>query len=322
MGKEKFMKKTFKKIGKIALIALSSVVGLVLLALGGLNVTKFIIYDDYYEIEDAVCKNPGLSDGFVCQGIGASEGNDVILVSGYMKDDSASRVYVTTTDNEARYVLLHKNGKAFTGHAGGIATANGSVYIASGSRIYTLSLTELLSAENGSAIEIGEGVKVNNEASFVYTDDTYLYVGEFHDGGAYVIEGHENQTKEGIHYAICSKYALSDLTTPVAVYSIRNKVQGICFTPNGKVVMSTSYGLTDSVYYVYNLVDATDSGKTFDGAPLYYLDVLETEVKGPAMAEGLDYYDGKIITLTESASDKYIFGKFFNARHIVSLDLA
>ena len=315
------MKKILRKIAKIALIALSSIVGLVLLALGGLNVAKFIIYDDYYEIEDAVCKNPGLSDGFVCQGIAASESNGVILVSGYMNDGSASRVYVTTTDNEARYVLLHKNGESFTGHAGGIATANGRVYIASGKRIYTLSLTELLTADKGDVIEIGEGIKVNNSASFVYTDDKFLYVGEFHDGGAYTIVGHENQTSEGMHYAICTKYALHDLTTPVAVYSIRNKVQGICFTPTGKVVMSTSYGLASSVYYVYDLTKSTYSGKTFDGAPLYYIDRLEKTLEGPAMAEGLDYYEGKIITLTESASNKYVFGKFFNARHIVSLDL-
>ena len=316
------MKKIFRKIAKIALIALSSIIGLVLLALGGLNVAKFIIYDEYYEIEESVCKNPGLGDGFVCQGIGASEGNGVILVSGYMKDNSASRVYITTTDNEAYYVKLHKNGKSFTGHAGGIATANGLVYIASGSRIYTIPLNDFLTAENGDIIEIGEGVKVNNEASFVYTDDKYLYVGEFHDGGAYVIEGHENQTSEGMHYAICTKYALRDLTTPVTVYSIRNKVQGICFTPTGKVVMSTSYGLTSSVYYVYDLTKSTYSDKTFDGAPLYYIDRLEKTLEGPAMAEGLDYYEGKIITLTESASNKYLFGKFFNARHIVSLDLA
>ena len=37
------------------------------------------------------------------------------------------------------------------------------------------------------------------------------------------------------------------------------------------------------------------------------------------MAEGLDYLDGEVITLTESASNKYIFGKFFFANKIVSL---
>jgi len=155
----------------------------------------------------------------------------------------------------------------------------------------------------------------------VYTDEEYLYVGEFHDGGKYVIENHEHETAEGTHYALCTKYELSDLTTPIAVYTLRNNVQGICFTPEGKVVLSTSYGLTDTVYYVYSLDNATDSGKYFDGAPVYYLDNLEKEIHGPAMGEDLDYFDGKIITLTESASAKYIFGRFFGATKIVALEI-
>lgn len=313
------MKRIFKKVGIICGIVVGSIVGLVLVALGALNVAKFIIYDEYYDIEESVCKNPGLSDGFVCQGICATD-DGFILVSGYMKDDSPSRVYVTTEENESRYVRLTKNGESFTGHAGGIATAQGNVYIASDDSVFTVALETFINAKNGDTVEIGSGVKVNNSASYAYSDGEFLYVGEFHDGGKYNIVGHENQTKEGTHYAICSKYALSDLTKPVKVYSVRNKVQGICFTPDGKVVMSTSYGLAPSYYYVYNEADATDSGKTFDGAPLYYLDTLVDDVKGPAMAEGLAYYDGDVITLTESASDKYLFGKFFNARHIVSLD--
>ena len=314
------MKKILKITGKILLITICSLLAVVLLVLGGLNVAKFFIYNDYYAIEETLCKNPGLGDGFVCQGIAAAESEGVIIVSGYMKDDTASRLYVTTLDNESYYVELKKGGEDFTGHAGGVATSGGNVYIANGKKIYTVSLNDILSAENGDSIDVGSGVKVNNSASFVYTDDTYLYVGEFHDGGKYNVEGHENETAEGTHYAICSKYALDDLTTPVKVYSIRNKVQGICFTPDGKVVMSTSYGLNDSVYYVYNEAEATDSGKTFDGAPLYYLDSLVMEINGPAMSEDLDYYDGKVITLSESASDKYIFGKFFFAYHIVTLD--
>ena len=91
--------------------------------------------------------------------------------------------------------------------------------------------------------------------------------------------------------------------------------------PGGKVVMSTSYGLADSVYYIYDEEKATDTGKTVDGAPLYSLDTLEKEFTGPAMGEDLDYYEGKILTLTESASDKYIFGKFFFADKIVALSL-
>ena len=315
------IKRILKLIGKIIGGIIGGAIALVLLVLIGLNVAKFFIYSEYYGIKEDVITNPGLSDGFVCQGLCVTEeeDKDVFLVSGYMKDKSASRIYATEPDN-TWYVSLHSDNKAFTGHAGGISVLGENIYLASGKKVYTVPLSTVLDAKSGDVIDIGEGHKVNNAASFIYSDGEYLYVGEFHDGGAYVIEGHENETAEGTHYAICSVYEAGKFDTPVRVYSIRNKVQGICFTSEGKVVLSTSYGLADSVYYVYNLDRATDSGKELDSAPLYYLDKLEYEVKGPAMAEGLDEYKGRVITLSESASDKYIFGKFFFADKIVALD--
>lgn len=237
-----------------------------------------------------------------------------------MKDHSASRLYITDKNNESYFVSLSSNGKAFKGHAGGVATTGDNIYLASGDTIYTFSLSEVLNSENGAIIDIGEGIEVNNQASFVYTDETHLYVGEFHDGENYITE-HPYQTNDGKYYAIISRYPLNDLTTPNKIYSIRNKVQGACFTPDGKVVLSTSYGLTSSVFYVYNEADAVDSGQTLDGAPVYYLNNCLNEIKGPAMSEDLDYYDGKVITLFESACNKYIFGKFFFANKIVSLDI-
>lgn len=313
----KLLKKILRKILWKVLLA---VLGLAILTIGVLNVAKYAIYPEYYLMRTNICVNPGLSDGFVCQGIAASEENDLILVSGYMKNDSASRIYAVDSFDNFHYVQLKQGNEDFTGHAGGVATTNGQVYIASGGKIYTVALEDVILANSGDTVDIGEGIEVNNAASFVYTDDTYLYVGEFHDGGKYTIEGHENETAEGTHYAICSVYALDDLSAPVKIYSIRNKVQGICFSPDGTVVMSTSYGLADSVYYVYDVNDAVDSGKTMDGAPIYYLDQLKKEVKGPAMSEGLDYRDGKVITLTESASNKYLFGKLFGANKIVGLE--
>ncbi len=313
------MKKILKLALKIALAALAGILALVILVLGVLNVAKFMIYSEYYSAKDNLCKNPGLSDGFVCQGICSVDGTDKILVSGYMKDKTPSRVYVTNTDNDSYYVELSRSGKEFTGHAGGISMNGDTVYIANGSRLYSFPLTALLDASEGQTVEIGEGVEVNNSASFCYADDKYVYVGEFHDGGKYVTE-HPYETAEGTHYAIVSRYTHDDLTAPDKIYSIRDKVQGICFTPDGKVVMSTSYGLKDSHYYVYNEADARDSGEVLDGAPVYYLEECQKDVKGPAMAEGLDYLDGKIITLTESASDKYIFGKFFFANKIVAIE--
>jgi len=313
--------KISKLIGKIFAGIILSLLAILVLVIGGLNIAKFVIYRDYYAAETTLCKNPGLNDGFVCQGIAAADAEDLILVSGYMKDDQPSRIYVTSLDNESRYVSLNCSGEAFTGHAGGIAVSGDTVYVASGSKIYSFPLSDVLEAENGDSVNIGSGVKVNNKASFLYSDDEYLYVGSFIDKNTEKDEAHIFETAEGTHSAICSVYPTGDLSAPVKIYSIRDKVQGICFTPDGTVVLSTSYGLASSGYYFYDLDEAVDSGKKLDGAPVYYLEQTVRELSGPAMAEGLDWYRGKMITLTESASDKYIYGKLFFADDIVSLDL-
>lgn len=315
------MKILFKILRLLLCKLLPSVVILLVLAIVALNVAKFFLYGEYYGMKNNLCKNPGLWDGFVCQGICINEDTEQVLVSGYMKDGSASRIYVTTLKNDSYYVTLSQDGEAFDGHVGGVSLNGDTVYLANGGRLHTLSLTEILQAEKGTSVDVGEGVEVNNSASFCYADENYVYVGEFHDGGKYVTD-HPYQTNEGMHYAIVSRYTHDDLTKPDRVYSIRDKVQGICFAPNGEVVLSTSYGLHDSHYYVYREADAVASGEMLDGAPVYHLDNCLRDVKGPAMAEGLDWYDGKIITLTESASNKYLFGKLFFANKIVALDFS
>lgn len=305
---------------KVLISILCTILGIILLVWGGLNLAKFVIYSDYYGMKTDVCKNPGLSDGFVCQGICYVDNYDKILVSGYMKDGSASRIYVTDRDDDSFYVSLKKDGEAFDGHVGGIGSNEDIVYIADDERLYAVSVKDILNSDNGDEIELSDNATVNNAASFCFADEEYVYVGEFHDGGKYVTD-HPYETDDGTYHAIMSRYKYSDLTKPDRVYSIRDKVQGMCMTEDGKIVLSTSYGLSDSVYYVYDEDEAIDSGLTLDGAPVYYLTKTEKTFKGPAMAEGMDVMDGKVITLTESASDKYIFGKFFFADKIVALDI-
>ncbi|MBR5779350.1 MAG: hypothetical protein IKY21_01840 [Clostridia bacterium] len=309
-----------KKILKIALTVLAALLSLVIVVWGALNILKFAIYSDYYSIESTLCDNPGLSDGFVCQGICALENEGKIFVSGYMTDKSASRIYVTDYESNSYFVNLSlENGKAFTGHAGGIAVWGDRVYIANGSKLYFASAKSILNSKDGDSVTITVGAEVNNSASFVFADEEHVYVGEFHDGGAYITD-HPYETKNGTQYAIVSKYTHNDLTAPVRIYSIPDKVQGMCITDSGKIIFSTSYGLTDSEYLVYEEDSARDSGLTLDGASVYLLEDRIKQISGPAMGEELDFSNGKAITLTESASDKYIFGKFFFANDIVALD--
>jgi hypothetical protein len=237
-----------------------------------------------------------------------------------MMADSPSRIYVTGKDNRFHYVNLTQNGKAFTGHVGGIATAGDKVYLSTSSRIFTLSLIEILSARDGMTVDVGEGVVINNKASYVYADEDFLYVGTYFDKTPYSPD-HVFETAAGTQSAICTKYALGDLQRPLAVYSVPDFAQGVAFA-DGLCVISTSHGLNDSVYFVYRLSDVTDSGTELDGAPVYFFESPLAELHGPAMGEDLDFSEGKFISLTESASNKYIFGKFFGAYSIFALDLS
>lgn len=322
-----------KKLLKILGIALGGVVCLVAVLLGGMNIAKFAIYKEYYSIESRICKNPGLSDDFVCQGVCVSEENGVAMVCGYMSDKSNSRIYVVDLESDrSYYVTLTTNGEKYTGHAGGMATTGNVVYIANASKLFLVDLQEILSAKNGDTVDIGSGVAVNNAASYVYCDEKYIYVGEFHHTEGNYEKFHDYESSEGMHHAIVSRYthdaiqnrdlSLENYTpAPDKIYSIRAKVQGVCFTPDGKVVLSTSYGVADSVYYVYNESDARNSGETLDGAPVFVLEDCIKSFNGPAMSEDMDYYDGKVITLSESASNKYIFGKFFFANDVIGLEI-
>ena len=313
------MKKALKITGKFLLWFVCFLLSLLLLVFGGLNLAKYGIYSDYYSYRDAVCIIPGLNDGFVHQGICIDDESDKIVLSGYMADHTASRLYVTDVDDNSYYVSINKDNEAFTGHFGGVAVSSDIVYIASDDAVHLVSRDELLNAKNGDTLNIQKTIPINNQSSYIYTDDNYLYIGEFHNGKQYVTE-HPYETPDGLYHAIISRYQLNDLTKPDRIYSVRDKVQGVLFA-EGKIVLSTSYGLADSVYYVYNEANCIKSEHTLDGAPVYYINNLEEEFTGPAMAEGLDLYNGKVITMSESASNKYIFGKFFFANKIIALDI-
>jgi len=304
-------------------IFVSSIVLLFLLVVGSLNGLKFVIYSEYYDIKEDICKNPGINDNFVQQGISVLEEKNLILVSGYMSDDTASRVYITDMDSNAYYLTLEYNGEIFTGHVGGICNTNGIVYIANGKNVYKVSLDILLEAEKNSSISIEKCAELNHKASYIYTDDNYIYVGEYRDEKNGFKTNHSFKNDNG---AICGVYNINQFATykeeelvALKYFVVSDYVQGFCLLSDGSVVLSTSHGLNDSVYYVYE--NPKDKDGEIYGSDLYHLEKLEKKINGPAMSECLDFSNGKVYTLTESASNKYIFGKFFFANKIIALNL-
>ena len=69
-------------------------------------------------------------------------------------------------------------------------------------------------------------------------------------------------------------------------------------------------------------IEQADSVNVYDEKLMPNMDRLTKEKLFASLAsKDLDYKDGKVYTLTESASNKYIFGKLFNATKIVGLAL-
>lgn len=306
------------------------IVGIFFLWFVSWNCLKYWAHADYYAVKESLGTNPGLNDGYIPQGVSYLPEEDTYLTSGYMSDKSASRIYSLDSEEKVRYTELYVDGKPSTMHAGGMTVVGEKVLVASGDKIHLFSLSDVLNEEKSE--QIAE-YAVNNAASFCFAKGDYLFVGEFHDGGKYVTDHPYQTSDEETHYAIVSQYRLDEMGEdwrPVAMYSVTNRVQGFCVTDTGRIVMSTSYGIATSHYLVYDLSlnPIEDVDRMFlaadvldQGIPVIYLDKdnLVEDLRGPAMAEDLDYHDGKVITVMESASNKYLFGKLFFYNDIVGL---
>ena len=83
------------KAGKTALRVLGTVIGVVAVILILFSVGEKIVFASFYANATQEMKTPGVSDGFVQQGLDYIEDKDVYLTCGYMKNSSkASRIYI------------------------------------------------------------------------------------------------------------------------------------------------------------------------------------------------------------------------------------
>lgn len=316
------------KLRYIPLLILGGVVVLSISAIGILNVAKFAIYHDYYSREEKFCSIPGIHDNFTPQGLAHIDGTNTLIASGYMSNKTASRLYKVNNTSQS-YKSLSLNGEDFKGHCGGVAYTNNYMYIANsdsdGSKVYKVNINEF---ENDNPyIELNDKVYgvLAGDASFVFASNDKIYVGEFaqkDDIGVYSL------SYDGYKYnAVVREFDLSDgdLSNPVAYYYIPYKVQGFCIGKENDIVLSTSYGLASSHYYIYKqaeLVTLPDD-KKIDGVDTYVCHNPALDLLAPAMSEDIDYDEDKevIYTYTESASNKYFFGKLFFATDINTLNL-
>lgn len=296
---------------------------------------------DYYRASEKSFRIPGLNNGFVPQGLSYDADADLFFVTGYQKDGTASPVYtVSPADGTVnRTPLLNADGTAFTGHAGGLSVHGDYVYVAGGEDncVYVFSRSGILSApEEGvpclgsveTALPDGDGI----HAAFTTVHDGKLYVGEFYREPNYPTpESHKITTRVGdrntalalaYEFTVDADNRFGLAPVPCAAYSLPGLVQGMCFD-EGTVYLSTSYGLAFSHIYAYDTSALASEGMIAD-VPLYAMDSasLTDTLQLPPMSEEIEVLDGRLYTMCESASQKYLFGKLTGGAWCYSTPIA
>lgn len=318
--------KILKIIGKSLAWILAVLAVLVLV----LNVGATLRYVNFFGNAKAQFRIPGLTTGFVPQGFDYVQDKNCYLISGYMKDHSASRIYVRYDNGTVHCAeLTNTDGTAYSEHAGGVAVNGDYVYLPGSGGVDVFLLSDLLGGEQ--ATSIGQ-IPMEYDGDFCTFYDGYLFVGDFYHAGVYETpEDHHVTTPTGdANQAVIAVYKVNDLapfgvdTIPVAAISIREKVQGIGFTEQGQIVLSTSYGLASSFLWYYTFDEAQQGTLTLADTqvPLYYLDSanLIHGVEMPPMSEEVICRDGKVYVLFESACTKYLFGNVIRGTHVYAYE--
>lgn len=297
-------------------------------------------YQEFYTTAEKEYEIPGLNDKFIPQGLCYIEKANIIAISGYMDDNSASRIYLidAKTGSSVKKVLIkNSDGTDYTGHGGGIVSYEDYLWISSSSYAHRISLLDLLNQNDEGYINIIDSFDTNTNASFIYCKNNQLWVGEFYESKNYSTdESHHFLTadKKKQNALICifdidlsKPYGISS-TVPLKAISITDKVQGICITETDKIVLSISYGRkNDSYLYIYeNIINKSDDAKISiagNDVGVLFLDSdhLVKVIKAPPMTEGLMDYADKVYILFESAASKYIETSYYPQKNMISIKI-
>ena len=293
--------------------------------------------NSYLENSITFCRIPDIDNGFIPQGISCDPNKNLILLTGYFSSRNSSPIYIIDrqSGNSKKILMNTEDGESFRGHAGGISLYQGYEYVAGSTQccVYGFPLDTLIKAEDNSVQKIAMTIDLKNgeeyiRSSFTASDNTMLYVGEFHGWPFFCTHSsHAVNTPDGRQQAYLLGFTLDNQNNaiPQIVYSIPDKIQGACFDA-GYLYLSQTDKLFSSRILTYDLSKITSADtKMVLGAqiPLYILcescAVKSTRI--PAMSEGILSVDGKLLILYESASNRYRVGKRLGLDYVLATSI-
>ena len=320
-----------------------SIVIVIGVVLGGVIGYFRLSVNSYYRASKKAFKIPDIDGGYVPQGMCYDQNSQTFILSGYMSDHSKSPVYLVKEGNLVKKVTLKTpDGLDYCGHGGGIDLWQDYLYLTGGSDccIYVYSFADLMTAQNGDSLDCLGAFSLKNSNTdyignaFVTVEGDRLITGEFYREGSYpTLDSHKKTTTAGdFNQAVAVEYRL-DATeqfgicpTPVKAYSMTDQVQGLAVN-DGKIYLSTSWGLSFSKIYEYDETKLVQEGE-IDllgyTLPLFAMDSasLNKVYKIAPMSEEMVFVEGQLYVHCESASNKYIFGKLTGGKWLYKTDLS
>lgn len=304
-------------------------------------------YKDFYAKATTEFDIPGLSSGYVPQGITFDKYNSeegTFLTAGYMKDGSASRIYVI--GEETTYFTLTIDGEDYVGHAGGIATYKNYGYIVGDKKIHVFDISKALTLENGKSTEILKSFDAPNGADFINIQNGLMFIGEFYHETKYpTSEAHHIDSADGKNWAMTYVYSILenesgnpindhpyyfDVSSPDYAISTTEKIQGMCINGSdneAEIILSSSWSIADSKIYIHQgLSNLSKVSYMYNGKDIgvYILDSsnLIKTLEIPSMSEEITLYDGKVYVIFENACSKYKIVTRHKNKNVVSFDVS
>ncbi len=328
---------------KVLTRILCCIIAFVIILLLGVRLYFRLPVTEYYKNSEKAFVIPGLSDGMTHQGLAYNADRDEFLITGYRSDGAGSQISIVNRNEKTevkRLTLMTESGEPFTSHVGGISLYKDCVLVADGCGVAVFSLDDINGAKDTGTVKAVSNFKTETDndslgVAFIHVDGDSLFVGEFYREENYKTpDSHKITTKAGdYNTALILEYTLSgdggfDLAenaTLKRAYSAPGLVQGMCTDGDGRIYLSTSYGMAFSNIYVYeNPGDEGTIEVLGETIPLFSLDSssLSVSIKLPPMSEEIVTVDGKLYTMCEAATDKYIFGKFTSAKYCYATDIS
>lgn len=258
---------------------------------------------------------PGLKEHIIPQGLTYSAIYNKFFIVGYHSGKASSVIFIIDYSSkklDKTILLEHHDSSPFNTHIGGLTTDDETIWLSDNYKIYSLSLSSLLSAKDMSEIKVSKPIDSLAKGDYLTYKDNSLWIGEYDYKIKYKTHSnHHYKDNKSLIAVFNLEEEHQDFLHPNYLISVPDRIQGLAFDDEKNIILSRSFWSfqsSDLSLYQNVLKEKSDNIK-IDGNdyPIWYLDdsKLIKNMSIPPMSEGIVYLDNDIYIIFESASSYY-----------------